>query len=40
MPVTLLIDHEGRIAATHVGLAAKAAYRLEIEALPANESGQ
>jgi thiol-disulfide isomerase/thioredoxin len=27
----LLVDYEGRIAATHVGLAAKAAYRLEIE---------
>jgi peroxiredoxin len=33
MPVTLLIDREGKIAATHVGLVTKAQYQSEVEAL-------
>ena len=33
MPVTLLIDREGKIAATHVGLITKAEYQAEIETL-------
>jgi cytochrome c biogenesis protein CcmG/thiol:disulfide interchange protein DsbE len=33
MPVTLLIDREGKIATTHVGLVTKAEYQTEIEAL-------
>jgi peroxiredoxin len=33
MPVTLLIDREGKIAATHVGLVTKSAYEAEIETL-------
>ena len=33
LPVTLLIDKSGRIAATHVGLPAKSDYQAEIEAL-------
>jgi len=33
MPVTVLIDREGKIAATHVGLVTKAEYQSEIEAL-------
>jgi cytochrome c biogenesis protein CcmG/thiol:disulfide interchange protein DsbE len=33
MPVTLLIDSEGKIAARHVGLVTKAQYQSEIEAL-------
>ena len=37
MPVTLLIDREGKIAATHVGLVTKSAYEAEIEALLAHK---
>ena len=33
MPVTLLIDRQGKIAAIHTGLVAKATYKSEIEAL-------
>ena len=33
MPVTLMIDREGKIAATHVGLITKANYQAEIETL-------
>ena len=33
MPVTLLIDREGKIAATHVGLVTKTDYQTEIETL-------
>jgi len=33
MPVTLLIDRKGKIAATHTGLVAIATYRSEIESL-------
>lgn len=33
MPVTVLIDRKGRVAATHVGLVAKEDYRAEIETL-------
>jgi cytochrome c biogenesis protein CcmG/thiol:disulfide interchange protein DsbE len=33
MPVTVLIDRQGRIAATHSGIVAKATYEAEIESL-------
>ena len=33
MPVTVLIDREGKIAATHSGIVAKATYQAEIETL-------
>jgi peroxiredoxin len=33
MPVTLLIDRQGKIAATHTGLVARATYQSEIESL-------
>ena len=33
LPTTFLIDKEGRIAATHVGLISKSAYKKEIEGL-------
>ena len=33
MPVTLLIDREGRIAATHTGLVNKSDYKAEVETL-------
>jgi len=33
LPTTLLIDHEGRIASTHVGLVGRAEYATEIERL-------
>jgi peroxiredoxin len=33
MPVTILIDRQGKIAATHTGLVAKATYLSEIESL-------
>src|SRR5580692_3467777 len=33
MPVTVLIDRQGKIAATHSGLVAKATYQAEIESL-------
>jgi peroxiredoxin len=33
MPVTVLVDRQGRIAATHTGLVARATYEFEIEAL-------
>jgi peroxiredoxin len=33
MPVTLLIDREGRIAASHVGLVSKSDYKGEVETL-------
>jgi peroxiredoxin len=33
MPMTLLIDRDGKIAATHVGLLSKGDYKAEIEAL-------
>jgi cytochrome c biogenesis protein CcmG/thiol:disulfide interchange protein DsbE len=33
MPVTVLIDREGRVAATHSGVVAKATYQAEIESL-------
>jgi cytochrome c biogenesis protein CcmG/thiol:disulfide interchange protein DsbE len=33
LPVTVLIDREGKIAAKHVGLVTKAGYQTEIEAL-------
>src|SRR5262249_15194971 len=33
MPVTLLIDRQGKIAATHSGLVTKATYQSEIESL-------
>ena len=33
MPVTLLIDREGRIAASHVGLVSKSDYQAEVETL-------
>jgi peroxiredoxin len=33
MPVTLLIDREGRIAASHVGLVSKSNYKAEVETL-------
>jgi peroxiredoxin len=33
MPVTVLIDREGKIAATHSGIIAKATYQAEIESL-------
>ena len=33
MPVTLLIDREGKIAASHVGLVSKSDYQAEIETL-------
>jgi len=33
MPVTLLLDREGKIATTHVGLVTKAQYQSEVEAL-------
>ncbi|MGH9612519.1 MAG: peroxiredoxin family protein [Bryobacteraceae bacterium] len=33
MPVTLMIDPSGRVAATHVGLARKSDYKAEIDAL-------
>jgi peroxiredoxin len=37
MPVTLLIDQNGKIAAKHVGLVTKAQYQLEIAALLAEK---
>ena len=33
MPVTVLIDRQGKIAAAHSGIVAKATYRAEIESL-------
>lgn len=33
MPVTVLIDREGKIAATHAGIVAKSTYQSEIESL-------
>lgn len=33
MPMTLLIDRDGKIAATHVGLVTKAQYQAELQAL-------
>lgn len=42
MPMTLLIDRDGKIAATHVGLVTKAQYKSELQALlaqSANASG-
>ncbi|HEY2819639.1 MAG TPA: TlpA disulfide reductase family protein [Candidatus Acidoferrum sp.] len=33
MPVTILVDRQGKIAATHTGLVAKATYESEIESL-------
>jgi peroxiredoxin len=33
MPVTILIDRDGKIAATHSGIVAKATYQSEIESL-------
>lgn len=33
MPMTLLIDREGKIAATHVGMVEKSAFEKEIQAL-------
>jgi peroxiredoxin len=38
LPVTLLIDRDGRIAVTHVGLVPKPQYQAEIEALLAEKS--
>jgi peroxiredoxin len=33
MPVTILIDRRGKIAATHTGVVAKSTYQSEIETL-------
>jgi hypothetical protein len=33
MPMTLLIDRSGKIAASHVGLVSKSDYKVEIETL-------
>jgi len=38
LPMTLLIDRTGRIAATHVGLASKSEYKSEIEELLSGRS--
>lgn len=38
MPVTLLIDRDGKVAATHLGLVSKADYQAEIETLLAEHS--
>jgi peroxiredoxin len=38
MPMTLIIDRAGRVAATHVGLVRKSDYAAEIEALLAERS--
>ena len=37
MPVTMLIDRNGRIAVRHVGLVTKAQYQSELEALLAEK---
>jgi hypothetical protein len=33
MPVTVLIDRQGKIAATHSGIVSRATYQSEIESL-------
>jgi peroxiredoxin len=39
MPVTMLLDRNGRIAVRHVGLVTKAQYQSELEALLAEKAG-
>lgn len=40
LPTTFLIDREGRIGATHVGLVSKGDYKSDIEFLLGNKTGQ